>query len=147
MSAINGPSHFPKFPKSPYEEVGGLPYIARMCDKIRMQAKGELDEDYQANMGRGFDRWTCDYLRVEYSELVEKVESGRDDLAVLEWAVSEGGERTSAERDWWLSYMRNRCYKDDLTKLLEKRKSENGLADRDDITCMFDLIDADEGRK
>jgi hypothetical protein len=125
----------PIFPKSPKVEVGGIPYFSRMCDKIRLQLSGDLHTDYQSNMGRGFDRWTCDYLRVEYS-----------DAAALEWAVSEGGERTAAERDWWLSYMRNRCYKDNLSELLEKRKSENGLADRDDIMCMFDLIDADEGR-
>jgi hypothetical protein len=136
----------PIFPKSPLEEVGGLPYFARMCDKIRLQSTGDLHADYLANMGGGFDKWTCEYLRIDYKELVEKVQSGMDDAAALTWAVSVGGERSTAERDWWLSYMRNRGYKDVVSDLLVKRKSQLGLVDRDDIVCMFNLIDTDEGR-
>ena len=132
------------FPKSPLEEVGGIPYFVRMCDKIRLHASGDLHADYQSNLGGGFDKWTCEYLRVDYIDLVEKVLSGLDDAAVLGWAVSLGGERTAAERDWWLSYMRNRCHRDDLSELLEKRKSDGGLGDREDIVSMFDMIDAEE---
>lgn len=136
----------PTLPKSPLVEVGGLFYFARMCDKIRVHAAGGLHADYIRNLGRGFDRWMCEYLRVKYSDLVEKVLSGLDDAAVLEWAVSVGGERTQAEREWWLSYMRNRGNGDDFSELLAKRKVENGFANRDDIVSLFTLIDADEGR-
>jgi hypothetical protein len=134
------------FPKSPLEEVGGIPYFARMCDKIRLDANGDLSAEYQPNLGRGFDQWTCEYLRIDYCDLVEKVNGGMDDEAALEWAVGVGGERTSVERDWWLSYMRNRGFGDDFSEILVKRKSENGLEDRDDIVSFFGLIDADEGR-
>lgn len=133
-------------PKSPREEVAGIPYLARMCDKIRLQANGDLHSDYLANLGRGFDQWTCQYLRVEYVDLVEKVHSGLTDKEVLEWAVSVGGARTPSECDWWLSYMRNRGYRDDLSETLTMRKSENGIEDRNDITSFYELIDADEGR-
>lgn len=134
------------FPQSPLVEVGGIPYFVRMCDKIRLEARGDLHADYQPNLGGGFDLWTCDYLRIEYSDLVERVRGGMDDESALEWAVSVGGERTAVERDWWLSYMRNRGYGDDLSEILAKRKSEGGLGDRDDIVNFFGLIDADEGR-
>jgi hypothetical protein len=143
MSETN---HSPIFPKSPLEVVGGIPYFVRMCDKIRLHASDDLHADYQSNLGGGFDKWTCEYLRVSYTDLVEKVQSGLNDVAVLEWAVSEGGERTAAERDWWLSYMRNRCHRDDLSDLLAKRKVSCGLGDREDIVSMFGMIDADEGR-
>ncbi len=136
----------PIFLKSPLEEVGGIPYFVRMCDKIRLQASGNLHADYLRNLGGGFDKWTCEYLRIGYAELVEKVQSGLDDAAALEWAVSVGGERTSTERDWWLSYMLNRGHRDDLADVLIKRKLENGLDGRDDIVSFFGLIDADEGR-
>ena len=136
----------PIFPKSPLEEVGGIPYFVRMCDKIRLQMKGELHADYQPNLGGGFDKWTCEYLRINYTDLVEKVQSGLDDGAALEWAISVGGERTVPERDWWLSYMRNRGYGDDLSEVLTRRKQENGLDHRDDIVSFFGMIDADEGR-
>jgi len=134
------------YPKSPLEEVGGIPYFARMCDKVRLQASGELHADYLPNLGRGFDKWTCDYLRVDYSQLVEKIQSGLSDEAALEWAISEGGERSECERDWWLSYMRNRGLGDDLSEILAKRKVEAGMEDRDDVVNFFDFLDADEGR-
>lgn len=134
------------FPKSPLLEVGGIPYFARLCDKVRLHAAGNLADEYKANLGRGFDRWTCDYLGVSYEDLVGKVLGGLSDDDVLKWAVSEGGERTEVEREWWLSYMRNRGYNDDLSEVLEKRKLENGLGDRDDVVSFFGLIDADEGR-
>lgn len=136
----------PVYPKSPLEEVGGIPYFVRMCDKIRLQMSGDLHADYQSNLGGGFDKWTCEYLRVSYADLVDKVQSGLDDAAALEWVVSVGGERSACERDWWLSYMRNRGHRDDLTETLSKRKSENGLGERDDIVSFFGMIDADEGR-
>ena len=139
-------SDSPIFPKSPLEEVGGIPYFVRMCDKIRLQASGDLHADYQSNLGGGFDKWTCEYLRVGYEDLVEQVKNGLDDFAALEWAVSKGGEHTAAERDWWLSYMRNRGHRDDLSEILVKRKTENGLSDREDIVSFFGMIDADEGR-
>jgi len=52
------------FPKSPSEVINDIPYFMRMCDKIRLHAKGQLHADYHPNLGGGFDLWTCDYLRV-----------------------------------------------------------------------------------
>jgi len=143
MSEKNG---FEIYPKSPREEVGGLPYLARMCDKIRLHAHDELHEDYQQNLGRGFDKWICEFLGVEYDAVVAKVGEGLDDEAILDWAVSTGGERSECEKDWWLSYMRNRGHGDDLNDILAMRKVENGMKDRVDILNFFDFIDADEGR-
>jgi len=43
--------------RSPFAKINGFVYFGRMLDKIRMHAKGELPEDYQANLGKGFDDW------------------------------------------------------------------------------------------
>jgi len=134
------------FPVSPRVEVNGIPYLARMCDKIRSHAKGELHADYHPNLGGGYDKWACEFLNVEYSDLATKVNEGLNDEAVLEWAVSTGGKRTEQEKDWWISYMQNRGFQDDLADILNQRKEESGYADRTDIHSFFDYIDADEGR-
>ena len=42
--------------------------------------------------------------------------------------------------------MRKRGWNDEATEILNRRKRESGLWDRDDIRTMFDYIDADEGR-
>ncbi|MGJ8658045.1 MAG: DUF5069 domain-containing protein [Akkermansiaceae bacterium] len=136
----------PILPKSPFEEVGGIPYFVRMCDKIRLDAAGKLSADYQSNLGGGFDKWACEYLGVDYADLVAKVQSGLDDVAALAWAQSAGVARSAVEREWWICYMRNRGCRDDIGELFLKRKSEYGFGDRADIMSFFDLIDADEGR-
>ncbi len=133
-------------PTSPRVEVSGIPYFARMCDKIRSHAQGELHADYLPNLGGGYDKWTCEYLKVGYTELVDKVNEGLSDEAALEWAMETGGARTQQETDWWISYMKNRGYNDDLADILNQRKDTAGYGDRADIVSFFDFIDADEGR-
>ena len=59
--------------RSPHVKTGGLVYFGRMLDKIRAHAKGELPEDYQANLGRGFDASCIRFLRVNYDQIVERV--------------------------------------------------------------------------
>jgi len=135
------------YPKSPREEVGGIPYFVRMCDKIRKFAAGELHEDYHANLGKGFDLWTCQFLGIDYQDLVDVVTSGKSDEEALEWAFAQAGKPQPPQLDWWLSYMRNRGYKDELSERLEERKVEAGFGGRDDIACFFDFIDAEEGRE
>lgn len=124
----------------------GIPYFARMCQKIRLMRDGELHEDYQPNLGKGFDKWTCELLEIDYDELVKIAQSEENDEAVLTWAYENGVKPESPKLDWWLSYMRNRGYNDDLSEVLNKRKVEAGFGGRDDIATFFDFIDAEEGR-
>ena len=118
-----------------------------MCHKIRLHAAGDLHEDYQPNLGKGFDLWTCQFFGVEYADLVEKVKSGADDEAVLAWVRETGASRSELEQDWWLSYMRNRGHRDDLSEILESRKQEAGLGNREDVVSFFGFIDAEEGHE
>ena len=134
------------YPVSPKDEIEGIPYFARMCHKIRLERDGELHADYQSNLGGGFGLWICQFLTVEYTELVKVVRDGASDAEALQWAKDQGAKLESPGIDWWLSYMRNRGYADDLAEILEKRKIEAGFGNRDDIASFFDFIDADEGR-
>ena len=56
--------------------------------------------------------------------------------------MNASDDAKAALRDKLLSYGTEGA----LLELLIKRKAESGLQDRDDIRCMFDYIDADEGR-
>src|ERR1041384_7850586 len=76
--------------RSPAEKLGGLVYFGRMLDKIRVHARGELPEDYQPNLGRGFDAKCCTFLHIDYAELVKRVNEGASDNEVLEWAFTSG---------------------------------------------------------
>lgn len=133
-------------PVSPRDEIEGLVYFPRLCDKARLLAAGKLHPDYVPNVGMHMDAWACEFLGVDYADLAAVINGGASDADALAWARENGTPRSQSETDWWNSYMRNRGFRDDFSELLAKRKAEAGLADRDDILAFFDFIDADEGR-
>src|SRR4051794_9800755 len=79
------PSQVTHSPKSAYEKVAGMTYFARMLDKIRLHARGELRPDFHANLGRSADGWCCGFLRINYSDLKARVLEGGTDEEILEW--------------------------------------------------------------
>lgn len=134
------------FPRSPKDEIDGIPYFPRMCDKIRKFAANELPADYHDNLGKGSDLWCCQLLQINYDQLVEVVRQGADDMQALQWAYDTGEKPSDLLKVWWSSYARNRGFKDDLSERLAQRKRDAGFADRDDLHSFFEFIDAEEGR-
>jgi hypothetical protein len=132
--------------RSPSEKVGGLFYFGRMLDKIRLHAKGELPQDYHANLGKGFDEKCVKFLRVDYDQLVERVKDGGTDKEILEWCLKAGHQPTENELYVWNEFMRKRGWNDEVSEILKSRKTEAGMSDRSDIQTSFQFIDADEGR-
>jgi len=135
-----------KTPRSPYDREGGLLYFPRMVDKLRLRHRGELPEDYHANLGKGFDKNCCDLLRVSYEDLVAQVESEAGDADILSWCFSHGRRPSEDEIHVWNEYMRKRGWNDEYSDRLRSRLEVLGMADRSDVQTMFDLLDVDEGR-
>ena len=67
-------------------------YFARMLDKIRLFASGELLEDFCNNLGGGFDARCVDFLRVNYADLTARVLQGGSDEEILKWCYENGRE-------------------------------------------------------
>ncbi len=132
--------------RSPFIKVGGFVYFARLLDKIRVQAKGQLPEDYQANLGKGFDERCVQFLRVDYNDLVDRVKKGGTDEEILQWCFSSGRRPSDDEIYVWNEFMRKRGWNDEVSETLKRRKKEAGMAGRSEIETMFGFIDADEGR-
>jgi Domain of unknown function (DUF5069) len=137
-----------KYPKSPREMTKGMLYFPRMLDKIRLHLKGELHEDYQNNFGRPgtADGTCCNLLRVHHRDLVERVKQGGTDEEILEWCFEKGRRLNEGDLFVWNGFASKLGYRDPLSETLERRKKEMGIADRNDIACIPDLIDFDEGR-
>ncbi len=134
-------------PRSPKDEIQGIVYLPRLCDKARLHAKGELHPDYAPNLGIAMDQWACELFRVSYQEVVDKlVKENFTDEQLLEWLHADHYQPSAEEIGWWNSYMRNRGFRDDLSDLLKQRKEEAGFGDRDELKAFFDFLDADEGR-
>ena len=87
------------FPKSPSEMVGGLRYFGRMLDKIRLHARGDLHSDYHANLGhrKALDGVTCNFLRIDYEQLRQRVLEGGSDEEILEWCYQKGRRLNEGE--------------------------------------------------
>jgi hypothetical protein len=132
--------------RSPSEKVGGLFYFGRMLDKIRLHTKGELPHDYHANLGKGFDEKCANFLRINYDELVERVNRGGSDEEILDWCFDHRHRPDENEAYVWNEFMRKRGWNDEVSETLERRKKEAGLTNRSDIQTAFQFIDADEGR-
>ena len=132
--------------RSPYVQTSGLYYFARLLDKIRRHAAGELPADYHANLGGGFDARCTSFLWIEYAALVERVKRGGTDEEVLEWAFNQGRKPSAEEIEIWNEFMRKRGWNDEMSERLALRKQESNCPDRTDIQTFFDYIDLDEGR-
>ena len=132
--------------RSPAAKLGGIVYVGRMLDKIRLHARGGLPTEYQANLGRGFDGSCVAFLRIDYNQLVARVSQGGSDDDILQWLFEHGRKPDGNEIHVWNEYMRKRGWNDEISETLARRNGESGMADRAEIQTMFDYIDADEGR-
>jgi hypothetical protein len=136
------------YPRTPKEMTRGMMYFPRMLDKIRLQAGGELHEDYHKNLGapRTLDGACCNFLRVNYDDLRERVLQGETDEEILEWCFQSGRQLNEGDIVIWNAFASKLGWRDPFTSRLEERKKKHDIADRTDILTMADLIDFDEGR-
>src|SRR6266516_5700472 len=132
--------------RSPCDTVGGLVYFGRMVDQIRAHANGELPREYQANLGKALDEHCVNFLGVSYNVLVQYVNEGVSDEAILESCFGMGHRHSEAEIYIWNEFMLKRGWHDDASLTLKQLKREQGLTARSEIETIFQLIDAAEGR-
>lgn len=134
------------YPRSPYDQEGGLYYFPRMLDKIRLHLKNELAEDYHEQFGNGFDGRCCAFLKVTHADVIEQVKAGKSDAEVLAWCL-ETGHRVD-EKDIMLfnDFMSKRGWRDSASDYIAEIKAKHNMSDRDDIQTFFDLIELDEDR-
>jgi gluconokinase len=136
-------------PKSPKEMAKGMMYFPRMLDKIRLHARGALSVDYHPNLGatKAADGACCNFLRVNYVDLRERVLQGGTDEEILEWCFERGRRLNNGDLMIWNSFNSKLGWNDFATPRLEREKQKHGIIDRADIVTISDLIDFDEGRK
>ncbi len=136
------------YPTSPMEMTRGIYYFPRMLDKIRLHARGELHEDYHENLGtpRTADNMCCNFLRVNYPELRERVLQGGSDEEILDWCFKKGRELNEGDVTVWNGFVSKLGWRDFASPLLERRKKQMGIENRDDIVTIPQMIDFDEKR-
>ena len=134
-------------PRSPFDQVGGMVYFARMLDKIRLSVSGRLRHDFRKNIGTGFDGRCTRYLHVDYTMLVDRVLVGGSDEEILEWCFANGRRLNQEEIFVWNQCMTKRGWKDDASEELEEHKKSSRLSHRSDLSTFFEFFEAEEGRR
>jgi Domain of unknown function (DUF5069) len=135
------------YPRSPRETMDGWSYLPRYVDKIRLHLAGKLHSDYSENLGKAFDGFWLKAAGVTHEQFVEVVKNSITDGEVYDW-VRKNVKRTAAEKAaHWQDVLSRPLANDEAAKArLKMRKEQAGIAQRDEITCFVDLIDADEKR-
>ncbi len=128
--------------------MAGWAYLPRLVDKIRLNLAGRLHADYQPNfLSKGFDKLWFDRSGVKPDELVAVVKASVTDGEVCDW-VAKNTKGADAARASHRDQLFATGSEDDtaIRDRLKLRKSQAGLAHRDDIQTFVDFIDADEKR-
>jgi gluconokinase len=135
-------------PCSDYQETKGLIYFARMLDKIRLHAAGELPPDYFVGVDPPdvFDARCTRFLGVNYDELTKRTLQGGTDEEILDWCFENGRHPSEEEIEIWNAFLAKRGWRDAGSADLQAAKERAGWGERDDIQTWVDLHDAEEGR-
>jgi hypothetical protein len=136
-------------PCSDYKETRGLIYFARMLDKIRLKAAGNLPEDYFTGVDDDptvFDARCTRFLGVGYDELAERTLKGGSDEEILDWCFERGRRPSEEEISIWNAFLTKRGWRDEASADLQAAKERNGWGDRPDIQTWIDLHDVEERR-
>ena len=114
--------------RSPYDQTGGIVYFARMLDKIRLHARGELPPDWVAAMGTAsqtsFDARCCRFLGIDYDALEKQTLAGGSDDDLLAWAFANGRRPNAEEIEIWNAFMTKRGWRDAMSNRLNERLTQ-----------------------
>ena len=134
------------YPRSPRETMAGWTYLPRFVDKIRLHLAGKLHPDYQENFTNGFDAVWLKAAGVSAPDFIAVVKETITDGQVTVWVrvhVHKTDADKAAHREQVLNHG---LQSEELRARVKWRKEQAGLANRDDIQTMVDVIDADEHR-
>src|SRR5204863_8905067 len=129
-------------PCSDHIETKGLIYFARMLDKIRLKARGELPPDYFTGVDEDptmFDARCTRFLGGNYDALVERTLRGGSDEEILEWCFDRGRRPSEEEIAIWNSSLSKRGWREAATCGLLSTKGRSGFGSRADVQTLVDM--------
>ena len=135
-----------RFPRSPYERLGGYVHLPRLIDKAKLHRKGLLNGYNYKTVG--FDKHLLAFLELNADAFEEAANRLQEDSAILDWVVQNGAKHSAEEIEEWNQAMisRHPDTAEKKARFLHFLKEAGGDG-RDDIRTYFDLIEFDEARK
>ncbi len=135
--------------RSPREKLGGYILLPRLIDKVRLLAKGDLPQEYAANvLGSPFtlDGRFLAFTGLDAEALRQAIRSSSTDADVLAWVQTHAKPATEAEKQAWAEQIAS--YRPDPALIEYRTRLYPELAAKIDVGTLsvLDLIDMDEGR-
>jgi hypothetical protein len=98
-----------KMPSSPNKGIIRMMIFTRVLDKIRLNACGELREDFRKNPDEALDTdGACaDYQRISYDKLRDRVLTGGTEKEVLRWSYMKDRPLNQTDLGNWNEFTRN----------------------------------------
>ena len=141
------PTTSEQLPRSPYDMVGGLVYLPRLFDKIRLHAQGLLPASYHPNLGRSLDGHCLAFLHLSYADVRACVLAGGTDEEVLDWCFVHGRRPSEGEIEIFNGFMQKAGWRDPTHERLVGLLQKSGFAPLErPCATRFDFIELDEGR-
>lgn len=136
-----------EFPRGPLEELGGLPWLARLIDKVRALHAGTLGE--YAPFPCGGDRRFLATMGLEPEPLSELIKSGASDDQIRAYveahATAGWPERLEAYRAYHRTPITDGEYFDYLNKAKAALAAQRPDLDLSKVDNFTRLICAEEG--
>ncbi len=136
--------------RSPRHLTGGIVMLARVIDKIRLNAAGKLPDGYTVGLMEGnrtFDDRLCNFLQIDFDALAKRTLQGGSDDEILEWCFAHGKRPTDEQIEVWNAFLIKRGWRDNGSPGVVKNKADAGFENRGDLQTYMDIIDAEEGHE
>lgn len=89
MSSITAKDLTKEFPRSPYEELDGIPWLARMIDKVRALNAGKIGE--YTPFPCGGDRGFMGTVGLDADAVRAQIDAGKSDAEIVAWVKEQLG--------------------------------------------------------
>ena len=135
--------------RSPYDQLAGCTWFARIVDKIRRDQEGTLSEEYQEYLCNpsATDGLFMYFFGIDSDELVDKVCEVLIDADLEKWFL--GLEEVTPETiSQWNDFAVSLGSNGERSRLMFEEALNNIYSGCDDpaVQTFYDLIDWDEGR-
>ena len=113
-----------KTPCSAHEQTHGIVHFARMLDKIRMTASGELPPGYLLGTADPtfFDARCVKFLEIDYEKLAQRTLEGGSNEEILDWCFNQGRKPTPEEILVWNAFLTKRGWRDESSPSRQEEK-------------------------
>ena len=146
MPTITAKDLTKEFPRSPLEELDGLPWLPRLIDKVRALQAGKHG-DYTPYPCGG-DRHFLGVVGVDADELKALIYSGADDIEIARWVKAHASpgfsERINAYREHALDPLSGEM-RDYLDEALRELKTARPDLDSSKVDNFARLLCLEEG--